>query len=93
MRKLLLRNLCTQKKATTLGSSTSNSETGENVYLFVLVSLFVSLGVYVQYFLDEKRNQTSRKQKVSTRVNQKGMSRKRALDFEHESHFPKTISQ
>ena len=93
MRKLLLRNLCTQKKATTLGSSTSNSETGENVYLFVLVSPFVSLGVYVQYFLDEKRNQTSRKQKVSTRVNQKGMSRKRALDFEHESHFPKTISQ
>ena len=93
MRKLLLRNLCTQKKATTLGSSTSNSETGENVYLFVLVSSFVSLGVYVQYFLDEKRNQTSRKQKVSTRVNQKGMSRKRALDFEHESHFPKTISQ
>lgn len=47
----------------------------------------------MQYFLDEKRNQTSRKQKVSTRVNQKGMSRKRALDFEHESHFPKTISQ
>ena len=93
MRKLLLRNLCTQKKATTLGSSTSNSETGENVYLFVLVSSFVSLGVYVQYFLDEKRNQTSRKQKVSTRVNQKGRSRKRALDFEHESHFPKTISQ
>ena len=93
LRKLLLRNLCTQKKATTLGSSTSNSETGENVYLFVLVSSFVSLGVYVQYFLDEKRNQTSRKQKVSTRVNQKGMSRKRALDFEHESHFPKTISQ
>ena len=83
----MLRNLCTQKKETTLGSSTSNSETGENVYLFVLVSSFVSFGVYVQYFLDEVRNQTSRKQKVSTTVNQKGMSRKRVLDFEHESHF------
>ena len=91
--KIIVKESLHTEKATTLGSSTSNSETGENVYLFVLVSSFVSLGVYVQYFLDEKRNQTSRKQKVSTRVNQKGMSRKRALDFEHEGHFPKTISQ
>ena len=59
-------DLCTKKKPQDFSASTS--ETGENVYLFNLVSKFISFGVYIQYFFDVVR--TNFKQKISTGVHQ-----------------------
>ena len=50
-----------------MDSSKSTSETSENVYLFVFISPFVSLGVFI-YVCSGKLNF---QQKISTRVNKK----------------------
>ena len=73
-----------------MASATPASETGENLYLFVFISSFVSIGVciYVQYFLDVLRNQTLNKKylpellKRRSRVHEKNMSHERALNFD-----------
>lgn len=45
----------------------------ENIYIFVFISSF-GVFIYVQYFSDVVRNQTSNK-KISTRCNQKKIKR------------------
>ena len=45
--------LCIKKQ----NSSTSTSATGENIYLFVFISLHGAC-IYVQYFFDIVKNQT-----------------------------------
>lgn len=51
-----------------MDSSTSVSETNENVFLFVFISPFVSFGVfgYMQNFFDSLRKQVNRKATENT---------------------------
>ena len=51
-----------------MDSSTSVSETNENVFLFVFISPFVSCGVlgYMQHFFDSLRKQANRKATENT---------------------------
>lgn len=46
-----------------IDSSISTSDTSENLFLLVFISSFVSFGVYIyiQYFFDAARNETSNK--------------------------------
>ena len=46
-----------------MDSSTLTSETSENLFLFVFISLFVYFGacIYVDHFFDAVENQTSKR--------------------------------
>lgn len=87
-----------------MDSSTSVSETNENVFLFVFISPFVSFGVlgYMQHFFDSLRKQANRKATENTyqscpQENQKFIKRMCHMKWfcisSNEKYFPKSIRQ
>ena len=72
-----------------MDSSTSTSETSENVFLLVFISSLVFFGVRIheKYFFHKLKNQTSNGRpilelfKKRSKLHQRNMSRESALNF------------